>query len=550
MNKIILGLVAMCFVFNTFAQDNEPTQLVTDTDYETVIELDSAKRNYEPAKAVKVPVENEAEQAYEAKDYSISVNKLQPRIPIYPIKGADPKQLNGGLVKIGFGNYVSPYLEVFVNNTKDKKKSIGARVKHFSSQNGPIDKQNSGQSDTEVELLGGYYGAKKVNLFGDINFDRTGVRFYGYNDSLEDVQISDVRRVFNQFDINTKLESKTKGNLNYKANLGFNTISDNYDVSENTFNVKAEVKYDLDEFSHVYVETDNYFGGVKDSLNSTGRTYIGVHPYYSFYNPEKRLRTNIGARIVAENDSLSKKGFHVYPHIELDYLLVKPVALRAYAGLTGDMERNSVSKLVAENPFINPALRFANTNKTIAFYAGVTSTLKKYFTVKVEGGYENYKNQYFYVNNTLDQSKFDLAIDSNNVTRAYFDVDLKYQKKRLVAGAGVELNSWGVSAVAEAYHRPSFISEVYANYKLNKKLTLGVRTETQGGIKVFDVENNSNKTLPFIADLNLNAVYKHNDKVSFWLDTNNLLFKEYQKYLYYPSKGLNFLVGFTYKINR
>ncbi len=544
---IIISLVMLGSIWS-YGQEEKYDTLNTSTTYEIDIQLDSADRNYQPAKVKKQSAVEEKELKYHAQDYKLKVGRLNPRIPIYPIRAQKPENLNGGVLKLGFGNYITPYVEVILNNTRDKNNSYGLHLLHHSSQNGLIDKENSGLSTNKIEFYGTNFTAKRYDLSGRLSYDRKGLRFYGYPDSLSGVLLGDIKRVVNSGVVDLKLKSKGNEKLQYSFGLGYDVLGDNYKMSENTVRSLVNIKYDLDSNSHIVFENKNYIGNVKDSLANTSRTYFGLKPYYSFYNPEKRMRTNIGINAVIENDSLSKKSVHVYPYVLLDYLLIKPPSLRVFIGMNGDMERNSLKGLFASNPYMSPVVNVTNANKTISFFAGLSTTLKKYFTVRLEGGFSNYKNQYFFVNNRLKQSEFISQVDTGNVTKSYLIGQLKYERKKINAGFGFEYNQWGTGSVRKAYHRPALQSDLFIRYQLNKKLKLGLNTYLYSGIKAYDIGDVKDVILPAYTDLSLNAVYQQNKKLSFWLEVNNIFAQQNQRYLYYPSQGVNALLGLTYKM--
>jgi len=53
---------------------------------------------------------------------------------------------------------------------------------------------------------------------------------------------------------------------------------------------------------------------------------------------------------------------------------------------------------------------------------------------------------------------------------------------------------------------------------------------------------------PVHLNINLNAEYRYNKNLSFWLRLNNISFNRYYEWAYYPSYRFLGLVGFTYSL--
>ena len=96
-------------------------------------------------------------------DYSIYSKPLFSTFDVPPVAAAkmvgEPKPPMGkGLLKLGIGNYLTPYGELFYNAQPDRNSNFGMRFMHFSSS-GKIkllndDKVNAPESENSAELFG------------------------------------------------------------------------------------------------------------------------------------------------------------------------------------------------------------------------------------------------------------------------------------------------------------------------------------------------------------------------------------------------------------
>ena len=66
------------------------------------------------------------------------------------------------------------------------------------------------------------------------------------------------------------------------------------------------------------------------------------------------------------------------------------------------------------------------------------------------------------------------------------------------------------------------------------------------GLKGKNFKSNVEESLPMIFDLNFKFTYVITDQLNLFVSANNVLNKNYQRYLYYPQQGVNFLAGLSF----
>ena len=149
--------------------------------------------NYNPevADANKIsanPVVKDSTQKIAVGAYSINPKQVstpfvtEPIVPAQMVGEPLTKRYNG-LVKIGFGNYTTPYGEVWYNNLRSKEYAYGIHMKHLSSSSTLRDYGNDSYSDNEIGLNGKKF-LKEHTLSGDFDYKRNVVHFYGYDPQL------------------------------------------------------------------------------------------------------------------------------------------------------------------------------------------------------------------------------------------------------------------------------------------------------------------------------------------------------------------------------
>src|SRR5690606_243626 len=320
------------------------------------IELPTASRSYEKVPPLPGAV-REKTLDYDFKDYSHALKPLDPRIRVLTVQDEKLRKFYGNYLKVGLGNYTTPYLEAFFNNKRNDRYAIGAHVKHLSSRNGPVDDENSGSGENLVGLYGKLF-TKPLTFTGDLRYTRNKYHFYGYAPELSFAN-EDIEQIYNSFYAIAGLQSNSSNaNLFYKMNVSFNYLTDNYEASESQIGLHLEGRYALSELLEFNLKSDLYAMKVED-LQTTDRNFFRITP--TFKTRFEPLEVVAGVNIVYENDSLDNANkVHFYPKAEATFHITEEI--KVYGGIDGDVERTSLQYFSDENPFIGPGLEIYNTN--------------------------------------------------------------------------------------------------------------------------------------------------------------------------------------------
>jgi len=541
---------------------------------ERVNQLPEATRNYDKIK-LPVPPKTERKVTYTFPDFRLPADRLNPSVKVLTIRAEEPAPLTGNFVKAAIGNYGTFYGRGYFHSTRDTDKAYGLDVKHISSIQGPVDGKNSRMSETSAHLMGELY--RGTGAFGaTLDFGRERYNFYGYNKAanLSDPtklppapESGDIKQVFNRFAVKAYTHNRAPDQqLQYEAGIGYRYWADNFAASENDVRLNAKVGYALGDASRVTVAADASFISDKDqaaislaqpnpALHSRSRTFVQATPAYEFVN--KRIAFSLGATLGYSSDTATSvsRGV-VYPAVRLGYT-IEPEKFMVYAGLGGALQRVTRYDLSTENPWLNRGLNVADTHRGPTIYAGFTSTPARGLEFNARATYARDRNLYFYVNDAIDPTKFDLAYDKNATGVLNLHGELLYnaaEKFRL--GTRLDYNKYALKNLPEPFHRPEFQGSVFGTYTIYDKVMLGVEgyfyaasygisyrpATVVGATRVADFYR---ATDPII-DLNLRADYRITPKISIFAMGNNLVNRQYQRFYGYPVKGINVLGGATY----
>ncbi len=547
LNKLHILFVTLLTWGTTFAQDGDGSGISTSfvQEVELEIQLDSAERVYEGA-TYPVPRKVEVEkQTYQAQDFSLQLSPLDQKIRVFTVKSDDLSPLERHYVRAGFGNYVTPYLDVFTGSGRNEDFIYSANFKHLSSKNGPVNKSASGNSQNLFDFTGKYNLSDASFFTANVNFERLGFKYYGVNLISDDSTFDDYSSQQALKFLTTKIgyHNRLTDAFSFGIDGGYALAGDKFDARERQFSLGANGKYSLNEESFIRLDVESFFTKRSDSSSIT-RNFLGIKPMY--YYKKGSLTVNAGAKVVYENDTLSdRSNVHVYPQLHVEVKVLDQ--LSGYVGLSGDMIRNTYTSLVRQNQFLGSDFILLNTNKAIEFYGGIKGSINDKLSYDTRLAYQNYKYFNIFLNNLSAPMEFEVAYDEDNTTVVNFKTELKYSKpEKYGVGLVVDINSYNMSNFDYAFHRPTLQSKLFAEYKIKKNLTVNTDIFYISGIKSLDVLTSESIKLDPIIDLNLGVEYSFNKKLSTFLQLNNLLSKNYQFYQYYPVRGFNLMLGATY----
>jgi hypothetical protein len=492
--------------------------------------------------------------------------RVEPMLePITPasIQGESISKLYRNYIKAGFGNYGTPYIDFHANKLRSKKNSFGVRAKHISSSGKIKDYAYPGNSNTEI----GAYGKKFMpnhTLSADIYYRRKGVHFYGFRpDEFPDLELEnkEIRQVYNNVGMRADLSSNyfSDRKVNHVLGLGYSFLGDRYEAQESNirFDAGLDLKTEFFSFSEreklgIDLGVDYYL--TADSIRTHNSGIIRIAPYYSFGFDQYYFKIGLTAAI--ESDSVSSG--HFYPVVRAEVKVIEDYLI-TYAGLYGELKKNSLHSLSEENPFINATLEKRFTNNKISQYGGLKGRISKNFDYNISFMNSTIRNMAFYVNDTASalgeglNNQFTVVYDDVKYTRLLAEFGYHYRDRLKVMLRG-QYNDYFLDNEDEAWHKPGLEVSLGANYNMQDKIYVRAELFTRGKMyaKVYeyDVMSGEMKTtseeLKAMVDLNLGFEYRYSRVLSAFLDLNNLLGQRYYHWYNYPSFRFNMMLGVTY----
>lgn len=493
----------------------------------------------------------------------ISTESIEPA----KVKIREPlEKLYNGFVKAGAGTFATPYVEAFYTSNRDRDKSYGVHARHLSSHDGinqPV--AFSGFSETSVDLWGKKI-FKEHSLQAGLGYALNGYHYYGFDPQDAKIDKKDIRQRFNDFSLSADYRSYYRDSSRINHNIGLDAYhySDYYDANET--GVKATTQLRSWRGDHYYTLDGGLdFVGYKtgelrpfDFMSDTTGIFIPENDYNNviFHAVPRILLVKNGFRAMAGlgiyGQFDSKARFHAFPDLEVSYSLFNDIFI-PYAGLTGSVDRNSYKTLTHENPFILSNLTTYGTdhkpliNSVVKYdlFGGIRGTLSDNMSFNTRIGYKKMDETPLFVNDTLISAENRFMVIYDHVKTFSLLGELSYKNsKKWSATARGEVFTYSAENEQEAWHMPTYRFSLLGSYTLFEKLIVGAEMALVGKRyakslrPVSDVELDPEgfykvELDPYF-DLSLKAEYRYSNRISAFVEANNLTGTKYDQFYRFP----------------
>ena len=564
---VVLGCSLMAQEDNTL----EEQTVVIYNDYSPVLK-DASRIQSLPVIADTVKTEPKFEYSVMPTMYRTSFTPQ--KISAATVKGEALKPLNTGFVKVGYGNYISPFAELYINSKRQKNYSLGISAHHHSSfgkiKNYLDQKIYSGYDDSRIEAFGKKLFAKSV-LSGKIYFSSNGINYYGYDpkvygntdtinwDTFDYVDTRDEveKQRFNRVGANMAFESQQTGkkHWNYKFGLGYQYFFTKTKDDQHKIDVIANIGRSVKNIS--YGVDINYLLNINKIAwvnNTNNDMFINPEPYFRFENEKWNVKA--GANLVYSAGC--NKKFYIYPDLYAQLNISN--TLLPYISYGGHLENNNLEYLSTINPFVI-SFPYVNTSYQHEANLGVKANISSKIYLHINANYSHINNMVFFVNDTIVplHNKFRMEYMDVDRVGAYAELSMRdltsgldimlkaHYYYYIKLGDPTVLNSPKITD-ARPWQMPDLDVSLRASYRLTNKISFGVEgyflnkcyaKEYVEGVMFA-------KKMKAVVDVNLFGEYKFDDNFSAFLYLNNIACQRYYIWNNYRAQGFNAMVGLTY----
>ncbi len=449
-------------------------------------------------------------------------------------------------VKFGFGNYSSPLLEAGFFK-KFNQFETNARVFYESFKSGPVNGDNSDNSDGGIELSG-TYKKNSIAIIPRLKYTNQQYSFYGnanrVNNGFDSSKPDD--NSLNDFVFDVALTG-TKGDVSYSITPNFSFTNQSISPQdsgnkESSIGADASLSYKIDEKFNTGFDIDansaSYDGGIQ-----IDRSLVNVKPWVT----HKVDKLSIKAGFVISSGKVgdgSKTGF--YPDLSAKYELNSDWSV--YGLLSGGQKWNSLSSTLNENQFLDDSLTIVHLEYVSSFGGGIKGKPYKNILLDVGLTFNSVKGLPFYTPSSSDSSRYTLSFDSESVGIVTLSSSISFMPTSISSyGLKLDINSFSVESLDKPWHKPTYVIQAFTSHNIQEKLIISAYFTSIGGLRgPANVDFGSVKLSSFI-DIGVSAKYLITKQVSAFITANNLLNDEYERYLGYPIRGLSFKLGGQYR---
>ncbi len=507
-------------------------------------------------------------KAVEYNIFSIPVASLftPAKVKAALVDRAKKEKLFHNYASLGVGSFTTLLGEVYLNKVLSNTQRIGGYINYHASQGGVEDiALDDDFSDAKIAVN---YSKNTRDLVWNIdaNFRHEIYNWYGLPDNVfTENQIAqiDPEHTFFTFDVGNTLQFEDRFIKTVRAR--YRRFFDDIDSAENNLIASTDFSIPINRYNDLKANVGiNYLDGTfEQSLNASQEIDYGnlIANITTTYAVEiDNLNLNLGASVAYLNDTASgDNDFFVYPKITATYKLVNDVLI-AFAGVEGELIQNSYYGFANQNSFVSPTLTIQPTDQQYDAYIGLQGKLSNNTSYTVKAAYVSENDKALFTANPAVSNASQGFQFANSFTVVYDDVttfstlaelDISLNKK-LNAVLKAEYFLYTTDIQDEAWNLPDIKASLFLDYQINNQWFAGANLFFIGE----RLEQNFNTgtliditTLERFFDVNAHIGYRINQRWSIYAKANNILNKDYERWLNFPVQNVQFLAGVSYKFD-
>ena len=444
---------------------------------------------------------------------------------------------NTNFLKVGYGNYSTPYLQAGLSFGDGTTSVVNVNGKYVSS-NGSLDYQN--YSKLHLEGIGIFSTKDNKNEWNaNVAFDNNTQYLYGFQPDSLKFSKDDLRQNFVNLGARVGLRNKTENayGINYNPSAGFDIFGDNHSGKENTFLFDLPVTKSITRILDLSIGAGGSFSRYKTDTTSINNSIFLVSPSVAFKTPNAKI-------IAGLTPSWNNNSFSLLPNFTAD-IKVNEEKFIVQAGWVGYYNKTTYKTLADFNPFIQQPTALNNA-LVKEIYGGFKGSAGDHFTYNARLSFLKISDQPLFVNDTITGRSFQVVYEpALNDVRAHGEIGYTSGEQFSML-AGVTFNKYtGLDVHDDAYGLLPMEVNGAVRYQAIKDLLLKADVYFWDGAPYTTKTIKSGKLDPAF-DLNLGAEFSFLPQWKAWLQFNNVFNNKYERWKQYPVLGFNMLLGVVY----
>ena len=489
------------------------------------------------------PVDTKGVQ-YEEKDIMVKTD-YQP----LPIKAPAPPKVEmpplfNNMISAGFGRFASPYASLFLNSGRNLDANIGLDFTHLSSSREYVDYSNF--RDDFGGIKAEYFANDHV-LKG--NFRLQNTQYFYFADTLVEGHPEwkdSIRQAFTRMEFEALLGKKAQSGegVNYHVPLTFHSYFDHHRKTDKGRDLHVGIRPELDwkiteQFGAAIRSNFMFSNSEFDSLEQS-RFFLDLTPMVTF--KMENIQIEAGLKINSLSDTNTH--FAAYPLLTGRYELF-PGKMFLTAGLTGETHYLRYYDLVAQNRYLDRNLDIRPMRDRLNIHVGMGGQLAKFLSYDVRFYTRKIKDQLIFFN-PYGGSEFQMLYDSNFVQTGLKASIIFNKDNKIRAGISGDFRRFRTSNIAHNFNMPGVQMDIWANYNFANKVLVGTEVYFFGN-RIMSLDTaGAPIEQGMTADVNLRAEYRFSERISVFLQLNNLLGNNWQRWYGYRERPFDVKGGATF----
>ena len=548
MKKIILILCLLHSIFKYYKAQVQDISFNVQAHFQPVIKAtEKLSDNPEVADTIK---------KIQQFDYSINSFPIYKKYQVEPLSYAKHKEKQiwtgtQSFIKGGYGfMYNTPILELYYGNKNDKDLRYGIYYNLFASNKQLQNVGYSGFTDHTANAFAEKYIAKHSLKF---NLDYSNNKLYNYGFDTIKTKFSDKDLYRQQYyywspSITIKSNYTDLSKIHHDIVVSYYNLQNYQDARENNIKLNTTLNKRIQQENFFLNLSYDYYNHKlhKDTLNNHLFTLM---PYFIAKNADAEIRVGIKTTL----DAFRTSKFYFYPIFFGNYNLYRHI-IEVFAGVDGQLQKNSIYSLSRENPFINTqfytnnnSIHLTNSNQSIHIYAGFKGRLSSKTDYIVQGSYERWDSLYFFniYYHPVVMIDNQYIVEYDNTTLYTLNAQLRYDaSSQLKLFASGYYYYYQLKNFEKPWQKPLYKAQLAAHYQLNELFSF--KTDMFLISERWAKSRTGNELMKPIVDINFTAEYQRTKKLSVFLTLNNIANLRYYQWYHYPSQRFNLILGFTY----
>jgi outer membrane cobalamin receptor len=478
---------------------------------------------------------------YNIIDKKLDLNTNIKELQAQKMADEQPVILSNNYVKAGGGNFNTAIGEIYISTGKDEALQAGAFVKHLS-QKGSMELQQF--SRQEFGLFGRTI-TDDYSLSGKLIYDRNASNFYGF-DPLSSVATDMSKLQFSTIGGEAEIVSSYSetSSFNYFANINAYQFSNIEDARESSVLLRGSLNKVVKQ-SNIGVNASIDLTSTKDQSYQIGNNILRANPYLKL--KAKGFNLDLGVNIVQEFGTQTR--LNILPAVSAELPIILGYAT-LFAGVNGDVLKTSLRDLAFENPYLNKNIAIKNSLEKMNIYGGLKGNASAEFGYKIMAWYKTVDDLQLFVNSQTLTNRFETVYDNGQSNILGFEGEINIKASEFLNLNGkAQLFNYTLASEKAAWFKPSFRLMSNAKLQIDRKVIVDAEVLFQDNVyaRVNKTPGTFNsRSIDGFIDLSAGAEYKVSNKIGVYIRANNLIGKQYQRFLYYPRLGMNVLGGVNY----